>query len=152
MNKVYLDDYEVGEKITSPGRTITESDITTFAGFTGDWHPLHTDVEYAKQTMFGERICHGMLNLTIASALTLRADNCFACPKTFIAFYGMESLRHLGPVKIGDTLRTVMEVTEIVKKDDKRGLLVTKNTAINQRDEEILVYTIKILVGVKPKS
>jgi len=151
MEKTYLDDYEIGEKIESPGRTITESDIAAFAGLTGDWHQLHTNVEYAKKTPFGERIAHGMLTLSIASALILRVGPYVASPKSFIAFYGMESVRHLAPVKIGDTIRTVMEITETVKKDDERGILVAKNTAFNQHDKEVLVYTTKLLVGVKPK-
>jgi len=151
MEKTYLDDYEIGEKIVSPGRTITESDIATFAGLTGDWHPLHTNVEYAKKTPFGERIAHGMLTLSIARALILRVGPYVAAPKTFIAFYGMESVRHLAPVKIGDTLRTEMEITELVRKDDERGILVAKNTAVNQNDQEVLTYITKLLVGVKPK-
>ena len=151
MEKTYLDDYEIGEKIISPGRTITESDIAAFAGLTGDWHPLHTNVEYAKKTPFGERIAHGMLTLSIASALILRVGPYVAAPKSFIAFYGMESVRHLAPVKIGDTIRTVMEITETVRKDDERGILAAKNTVTNQHDKEVLVYTTKLLVGVKPK-
>lgn len=151
MDKTYLDDYDIGEQIISPGRTMTESDITAFAGLTGDWHPLHTNVEYAKKTPFGERIAHGMLTLSIASALILRVGPYVAAPKSFIAFYGMESVRHLGPVKIGDTIRTVMEITELVRKDDERGILVAKNTVFNQHDKEVLVYITKLLVGVKPK-
>jgi len=55
MAKVYeyLDDYAVGERFVSPARTITEADIVNFAGITGDWHPLHTDVEYARRHRTG---------------------------------------------------------------------------------------------------
>ena len=69
MEKVFYEDYQVGELLVSPGRTITETDIILFAGLTGDWHPIHTNVEYAKKTMFGERIAHGMLGLSVGSAL-----------------------------------------------------------------------------------
>ncbi len=48
----YLDDYSIGERFISPARTITETDIVNFSAFTGDWHPLHTDVEYAVTTFF----------------------------------------------------------------------------------------------------
>ena len=61
MEKDYFEDYTVGEVFVSPGRTITEADIVLFSAFTGDWHPLHTDVEYAAKTPFKERIAHGML-------------------------------------------------------------------------------------------
>ena len=72
MEKVFFEDYQVGELLVSPGRTITETDIILFAGLTGDWHPIHTNVEYAKKTMFGERIAHGMLGLSVGSALIFR--------------------------------------------------------------------------------
>jgi len=52
MEKVYLEDYQVGETFVSPGRTITETDIVLFSAFTGDWHPLHTNREYAAKTQF----------------------------------------------------------------------------------------------------
>jgi acyl dehydratase len=86
MEKSYFEDYTVGEKFISPARTITETDITLFAAFTGDWHPLHTDVEFAKKTFFGERIAHGMLSLCVGSALIFRLGPYVALPKSFIAF------------------------------------------------------------------
>ena len=70
---LYLDDYKVGDRMVSPARTITESDIVNFAALTGDWHPLHTDVEYAARTPFKGRIAHGMLVLSIGlSVMTAR--------------------------------------------------------------------------------
>jgi 3-hydroxybutyryl-CoA dehydratase len=75
--------------LRSPGRTITETDIVMFAAFTGDWHPLHTNVEFAKKTIFGERIAHGMLTLCVGSALMFRLGMYAALPKSLIAFYGL---------------------------------------------------------------
>ena len=72
MEKDYFEDYTVGEVFVSPGRTITETDIVLFSAFTGDWHPLHTDVEYAAKTPFKERIAHGMLGLVVGMALPFR--------------------------------------------------------------------------------
>jgi len=83
----YLDDYAVGERFISPARTITEADIVNFAGITGDWHPLHTDVEYAAQTPYRERIAHGMLTLSIGMALPFRlGGHSSFLPKSFIVF------------------------------------------------------------------
>ena len=65
---LYLDDYVLGEKMVSPARTVTEADIIAFAGITGDWHPLHTDAEYAAGTPFRGRIAHGMLTAGLISA------------------------------------------------------------------------------------
>ncbi|MCX7635222.1 MAG: MaoC/PaaZ C-terminal domain-containing protein [Syntrophales bacterium] len=150
MEKRYLEDYAVGEVFVSPGRTITETDITFFAMLTGDWHPLHTDVEYAKKTPFGERIAHGMLSLCVGSALIFRLGPYVAIPKSFIAFYGMDSVRFTGPVKIGDTIRCEVTVEKLDIKDEKAGIIVAKNTIKNQRNEDVVVYTTRALVGRRP--
>jgi len=147
MEKESFEDYKVGEKFISPGRTITETDIVMFAAFTGDWHPLHTDVEYAAKTAFGERIAHGMLTLCVGSALIFRLGAYVALPKSFIAFYGMDKVRFTGAVKIGDTIRCETEVVELQVKDDKRGVIVSQNSIKNQRGEDIVVYSTRALVG-----
>ena len=151
MEKGYLEDYEVGERMVSPSRTMTEADIVNFAGLTGDWHPLHTDIEYAKKTPFGERIAHGMLSLCIGSALVFRFGQYVALPKSFIAFYGMDSVRFIHPCKIGDTIRCEVEIVEIQMKDEQRGVIVSKNSIKNQRDEDVVVYTTRALCGRKPQ-
>ncbi len=149
MEKEFFEDYTVGEKFESPGRTVTEADIVNFAGFTGDWHEIHTNVDYASQTIFGERIAHGMLVLTLGSALGLRLGNVMT-PKSFIAFYGMDKVRFVGPVKIGDTLHVEIEVIETKAKDDSRGVITSKASIKNQRGEDCCIYIGKILCGRRP--
>ncbi|HPL64484.1 MAG TPA: MaoC/PaaZ C-terminal domain-containing protein [Syntrophales bacterium] len=149
----YLDDYEVGMKFLSPARTITETDIVNFAGFTGDWHPLHTDVEYAAKTPFKGRIAHGMLTLCIGMALPFRLGSYASfLPRSFIAFYGMESVRFTAPTRIGDTIRCETEVVDIADKGSGRGVLTTVNRIMNQRDELLVTYVIKVLCGKKPEN
>jgi len=152
MEKESFEDYKVGEKFISPGRTITEADIVMFAAFTGDWHPLHTNVEYAEKTAFGERIAHGMLTLCVGSALIFRLGAYVTLPKSFIAFYGMDKVRFTGAVKIGDTIRCETEVVELQAKDDKRGVIVSQNNIKNQRGEDVVVYTTRALVGRSQKK
>jgi len=152
MEKTYLEDFTPGEKIVTPGRTITESDLVMFSAITGDWHPLHTNVEYAKTSPFGERIAHGMLVLTLGSALAFRLGPYVITPKSFIAFYGMESVRFTNPVKIGDTIHLESEIIELTHKDEKRGTYTAKNTIKNQRGEDCCVYVTKVLCGRKPKD
>jgi acyl dehydratase len=144
----YLEDYFVGETMVSPGRTLTEADIVNFAGFTGDWHPLHTDVTYASQTPFGERIAHGMLTLSLGMALPLRLGY---LPRSFIAFYGMDSVRFTAPARIGDTLHCVVDVIELVDKDDHRGVLVMRQAVKNQKGELLVTLVSKVLCGKRPK-
>ncbi len=69
---LYFEEFEIGQQIVSMGRTITESDIGLFAGLSGDFNQLHTDEEYAKNSLFGRRVAHGMLILAIASGLAMR--------------------------------------------------------------------------------
>ncbi len=149
MDKLYFEDYTVGEVFVSPGRTITETDIVMFSAFTGDWHPLHTDVEYATRTPFKERIAHGMLGLVVGMALPFRLGPYVVLPKSFIAFYGMENVRFTGPVKIGDTIRCEVTIKSLTEKDSKRGIIEAENVIKNQRDQEVIVYVTKILVGRK---
>jgi acyl dehydratase len=148
MAKVYeyLDDYSVGERFISPARTITEADIVNFAGITGDWHPLHTDIEYAAQTPYRERIAHGMLTLSIGMALPFRlGGHSSFLPTSFIAFYGMDNVRFMAPTKIGDTIHCEVEVTEITDKGKNSGVLTTQNQIKNQRGEVLVSYVIKVL-------
>jgi len=145
---LYLDDYAVGEKIVSPARTVTEADIVNFAGFTGDWHPLHTDVEYAAKTPFGGRISHGMLTLSIGMALPFRMGPYSSyLPKSFIAFYGMDDVRFTAPTRIGDTIRCEVEVMDITDKGKGRGVLTVKNLIINQKDETVVSFVMKLFCG-----
>ena len=151
MEKCFLEDYAVGERLVSPGRTITESDIHTFASLSGDWHPLHTDVVYAAASPFGERIAHGMLVLSIGSALIFRLGPHVFLPKSFIAFYGMEKVRFVNPTKIGDTLHMECEVAAIEIKDATRGVLVWHGRILNQRGENCAASVTKLLCGRAPQ-
>jgi 3-hydroxybutyryl-CoA dehydratase len=149
MEKAHFEDYKVGEVFISPGRTITETDIVLFSAFTGDWHPLHTDVEYAAKTPFKGRIAHGMLGLTVGMALLFRLGPYVVLPKSFIAFYGMESVRFTGPVRIGDTIRCEMTIKSMTEKDPKRGVIEAENVIKNQRGEPVIVFVTKLLAGRK---
>jgi 3-hydroxybutyryl-CoA dehydratase len=150
--KDFFEDCVVGDKALSPGRTITETDIVFFAAFTGDWLPIHTNVEYAKQTMFGERIAHGMLVLTVGSALLLRLGEASLLPKATIALYEVERVRFVAPAKIGDTIHTIGEIARVTPLDATRGLLSVKGEIKNQRDELLVTFTIKGLVGRRPAA
>ncbi len=148
---LYLDDYRVGDRMVSPARTITEGDIVNFAALTGDWHPLHTDVEYAAQTPFKGRIAHGMLVLSIGLALPFRLGAYSSyLPKSFIAFYGMESVRFTAPTRIGDTIHCEVEVVEITDKGRDTGVLTIRNQIKNQRGETAVSFVMKLFCGKKP--
>lgn len=87
----YFEDMKVGDKCISVGRTVTESDIVKFAGISGDYNILHTDAEYAKASIAGQRLAHGMLPLVIASDLYTRTPYGMSMTGTLTAFTEIKS-------------------------------------------------------------
>ena len=150
--KSYLEDFKVGEKAFSPGRTVTEADIVMFAGISGDWNELHTNAEYMKNSPFGQRIAHGMLTLTIATGLGMRTRG--RPPMEVLAFLGMDKVRFTTPVFIGDTIRVESEVIKArpSKSTPGAGILKFKNTVKNQRDEDVATWETALMVSMKPKG
>lgn len=146
----YLEDYELGEVFVSPGRTITETDVVLFASLTGDWHPLHTDATYARETAFGERIAHGMLTLSIGMVLVLRLGQYIYLPKHFIAMTGIDGLRFTAPVKLGDTIHSVNRVAALDVKDATRGVLQYESEILNQENKTVVRWTSRMLVARRP--
>lgn len=139
----YFDQIQVGEKNVTKGRTITEADVVAFAALTGDWYPLHCDLEYAKKTPFGERIAHGLLILSVASGLTPLE------PGPVIAFYGMDKVRFTNPVKLGDTIHVETEIINKEEKNERSGVVTIDETVKNQRGETVLNSTMKMLIARK---
>jgi len=139
----YFEDFQIGEKMTTRARTITETDIVMFAAFSGDWYPLHVDVEYARKSPFGERIAHGWLVLSVASGLLPLYD------MAIVAFYGIDRVRFMRPTKIGDTLHLEIEITEKSDKGDMGGLVTFNNLIKNQRNEDVALMVMKGFIGKK---
>jgi 3-hydroxybutyryl-CoA dehydratase len=137
------DEIKIGDD-ASLSRTITEAHIVNYAGITGDMNPIHVDAEYSKQSMFGERVAHGMLVAGLISAVLgtqLPGPNCI---------YLGQDLKFTAPVKIGDTIKVVVTVTE--KRDDKR-IIKLQTTASNQRGEVVIDGSAAMKkVGLQPGS
>ena len=142
----YFDDINIGDKFTSRGRTITEADILNFAMFSADWFPLHTDVEYARSSMFGGRIAHGLLVLSVASGLVPpQADYT-------IAFYGMDRVRFINPTRIGDTIHVEAEVIEKEERSEQSGVITYRQVVKNQRGEDVVTGIMKVLMAREKKK
>ena len=142
---IYFEDFQVGQKIETRGRTVTEADVTMFAALSGDWYPLHINEEVAKKSIFGGRIAHGFLVLSIASGFVTPYD------VALIAFYGMDKVRFTGPTRLGDTIHLVTEVIEIQDKGDL-GVVANQWHIKNQRDEDVAVLVTKVAVAKRPKT
>lgn len=140
MIKGYLEDISPGDQVVSRARTITEADLVNFAGVSGDWHPLHTDAEYAQRGPFGERIAHGMLVLSIATGLA-PLD-----PETVLAFYGMDRLRFVRPARVGATIHVISEVRETVVRDEGSGIVVNHVRIVDSAGEVLAAGLFRMLV------
>lgn len=143
----YFEEFEIGDAVETSSRTITESDVTRFAGLSGDYNRLHTDAEYAKETMFGERIAHGLLGLSVVSGLSSRLG--FA-EDTVEAFTSLD-WKFRAPVKLGDTIRARLEVKR--KKEMARlggGFVVFDVVVLNQRDETVQKGSWTLLIKSAP--
>jgi acyl dehydratase len=130
---LYFDEFEVGQRWTTPARTITEADVTLFAGISGDFNPLHTDEEFAKTTAFGGRIFHGPGVFAVATGLESRLG---LKEGTAIAFLGM-TWNLKAPVKIGDTIHVEQAVASVKASSSKpdRGIVNFDVSVVNQKGE-----------------
>ncbi len=129
-NALKFEQIQVGDRWTSPTRTITETDIVNFACTTGDFNRLHLDQEYAAQTVFGRPIAHGLLGLAWVAGLGSHSPLVDT-----LAFLGVDDWRFLRPLYIGDTVHVVTEAIEIRESGRRGGQVHWRRELINQRGE-----------------
>ena len=143
---VYFEDIPVGEEYASPGRTVTEADVVIFAGLSGDYNVLHTDAEHMKASLFGERIAHGLLGLSIQQGLLDRVVTAQVTgPLAAVKW------KFKGPIKIGDTIHVEAQVT--AKRDGEQpgwGVVTVARRVVNQRGEVVQEGETDHLVGRRP--
>ncbi len=140
---IRFEDLEVGDEYRSPGRTVTEADIVIFAGLSGDYNVLHTDAEFMKSSVFGERIAHGLLGLSIQHGLLARSMPDLPGER----FVGLK-WKFRGPIKIGDTLHVRARIA--AKKDAAEpgwGAVTMERQILNQRGEVVQEGETEHLVG-----
>lgn len=129
---MHFEEFEPGLEIYTAARTITETDIVTFAGLSGDFNFIHTDAENSKATPFGQRVAHGMLVASIASGLAVQQG---FIDGTTLAFREL-TWKFTKPVLIGDTIQVQIKVLETKLMRALGGGLVTfEARVLNQRDE-----------------
>ena len=128
--------FQIGKQ-ASFTKTVTESDVTTFAGLIGDFNPLHVDAEYARKSRFGQRVAHGMFTAGLISAVL---GNKLPGPG---AIYLSQQLEFLAPVFIGDTITATVEVT--AWRPEKR-IITLRTDAYNQADKQVMTGKAVLLV------
>jgi acyl dehydratase len=129
---LYYEDVEVGTVFATRGRTITEADLVNFAGVSGDFNPLHMDSEYAEGSIFGRRVAHGALVLSVAMGLR---QGLSLFDGTLMGLLELRTWRFLAPVFIGDTVRVETEISELrpTSKPD-RAVMTQRVSVLNQDD------------------
>lgn len=136
--RLHWEGLEVGQSFVTPARTVTEADIVAFAGLSGDYNALHTDLEFASGTIHGQRIAHGLLVLAITSGLSTRLPVMKAMETTLIGLAELRC-RWRKPTFIGDTIRVELAVVEKAEsKKPDRGTIVLRRTAKNQHGDTLM--------------
>jgi acyl dehydratase len=135
---VFWEDLGVGVEVVGPGVTMTEAHLVSWAGLTGDWVSLHLDAEYAASQPFGQRIAHGPLTMSLALGL-LTQTGIFGNVR---AWLGVDQVRALKPVLIGDTIHP--EATLRETRPTRRphlGIWTFDYRTLNQHDEVVMTFT-----------
>jgi 3-hydroxybutyryl-CoA dehydratase len=146
---MWFEEFEEGQCILTPGRTITEGDIVSFAGLSGDYNQIHTNAEFSSKTPFGKRVAHGLLVLSIASGLAMRTG---VLEGTVIAFREINNWKFSLPVFINDTIYVELHINET--KPIPRlggGSLIIELIVKNQRSEVTMKGSWTVLVASKPE-
>lgn len=146
---LYFEEFEVGQKLVSRGRTVTEADIVNFATLTGDFNPMHTDAEYCKTSFMGQRVAHGMLVMSYGVGLVYQIG---ILEKTALAFRSLD-VKFSIPVFIGDTIRCEAKVAET--KEAKRlggGQVMIDFRILNQDDKVVQKGRMTMLMASKPEE
>ncbi|MDR1623166.1 MAG: MaoC family dehydratase N-terminal domain-containing protein [Synergistaceae bacterium] len=146
----YFEDFEIGEKHLSSGRTMTDADIRLFIGCSDNTHPLHVDAEYCKNfPAVGRPVVQGVLTLGVADGFMAKE---VLPTKVSMIHYGHEKVRYVKPVYPGDTVHCEFQVAEKVVKNDEFGIVRWDVTVKNQKDEVVLFYVDKQYISRKPRD
>lgn len=146
---MFFEEFEVGQKIVTAARTVTETDIVMFAGLTGDFNQIHVDAEFSKTTPFGARVAHGLLGLSIASGLVVQTG---FMEGTIMAFREVNEWKFIKPIFIGDTIHVDTNVieTKALPRIGGGSIVITLEVK-NQKDETIMKGTWTALIMSRPK-
>jgi 3-hydroxybutyryl-CoA dehydratase len=134
-----FDALEAGDRFTTRGRTVTEADVHGFAGLTGDYHPQHTDQEWAAAGPFGGRIAHGLLVLSFAAGL-VPFD-----PERVMALRKVRDVVFKRPVRLGDTIRVEGRVADVKPIDETAGLVAVALNVTGADGKTVMRATVEVV-------
>jgi 3-hydroxybutyryl-CoA dehydratase len=134
-----FEDLVSGQEFRTRGRTVTETDVVSFAGLTGDWHPQHSDAEWAASGPFGERIAHGLLVISLAGGM-VPFD-----PDRVIALRRLTDVVFKRPVRLGDTVHVEGRIEELRAATDDAGLVTLAWSVLNQHGQAVCRARVEVL-------
>lgn len=144
----WFEDFEAGQVFRSQGRTITESDLVTFAGWSWDTNPVHTDTVASREGRYGERIAHGLLGMSVAMGLVSRLGVFETCS---VALLGVDEWRFLRPLLVGDTVSAEVTITGTrLTSSGETGVLHRQLRLLGAGDQPIQEGQIDLLVRSRP--
>ncbi|WP_308159285.1 MaoC/PaaZ C-terminal domain-containing protein [Curtobacterium sp. ISL-83] len=131
----YLEDLAAGQTFTTPGRTITEADVMSFASWTNDNNQVHTDVEFAARTRYGQRVVHGLLGTSLCLGLIARTG---VFEGSAVALLGIDQWRFTAPVFIGDTVTCEVEILGTRLTSSGTTGIVERRVALRNQHGEVV--------------
>ncbi|MDR1710538.1 MAG: MaoC family dehydratase N-terminal domain-containing protein [Propionibacteriaceae bacterium] len=137
--QLFWEDIPVGYTATCLARTIQHADIINFANYTRDYQQIHVDREFAKSSLYGDVIMHGLMGVSIASGMLLRTEFGTRTLRTMLKCLGYKTIKFPAPIQVDDTVTTTFEVIDKSDFDETKGLLEIRLDAVNQRG--VLVST-----------
>lgn len=145
----HFEEIQVGDSLLTHRRTVSEADIVNFGGVSGDYFYMHFDEVAAKDTQFGQRIAHGYFVLSAAAGLFVSP-----APGPVLANYGLDTLRFVNPVAIGDTIQARLTCKRRIDRGNRpdqppQGVVAWDVQVMNQRGELVASYDILTLVAKK---
>lgn len=141
-----FEDLEAGVEFESPAHTVTGADVEAFASLTGDRHPVHLDDDFARETVFGRRIAHGMLVLSLALGL-MPID-----PARVAALRRVSDATFKAPVRLGDTIRVKWRIVEVRPLDARFGTVTYAWTIVNQAGATVVRARVEALWHRTPEA
>lgn len=135
MKSYFYEDFEVGQVFLSGGRTITETDLTMFSMISGDWNPMHADMEFAKNTRFEQRVVHGVLGIAVSTGMMHELG---IFQESVIAMLGYKRWEFRLPLFVNDTLHLKLTIlNKSLGKSGNNGKLERSFQLINQNGEVV---------------
>jgi acyl dehydratase len=143
----FFEDFAPGQQFVTQGRTLTESDVVSFAAWSWDTNPVHTDASRSREGRFGERIGHGLLGMSVAMGLASRLGVFEGCS---VALLGVHDWKFRAPLLIGDTVHARIEITATrLTSSGDTGILHRHFRLLNDRDVLVQDGDIDLMVSTR---